>query len=103
MHMHMSQEGGTTATALIIHANGVIAAWVGDSRAVLAEEVADASGGAGASGLKVFPLTTDHNTADEGERARLEKAGGKMGLDKMSSHVMVGSAEGSLKVKTMIG
>lgn len=52
--LQLPQEGGTTATCLLIHPNGLLAAWVGDSRALLAVETADGS-------LVAVPLTSDHN------------------------------------------
>ena len=34
--LELPQEGGTTATALLLHSRGLLAAWVGDSRAIVA-------------------------------------------------------------------
>ena len=128
--LELPQEGGTTATALALHSGGLLVAWVGDSRAVLAltpdapagpwfAEVAQrsAAGGGGggdggksgstsgdaAGGLRVLALTADHNTADAAELRRLEGAGGKVGKGAMNSHVSVPSAEGSLKVTRSLG
>jgi len=94
--LQLPQEGGTTATCLLIHPNGLLAAWVGDSRALLAVETADGS-------LVAVPLTSDHNAHDADERARLISSGGKTGLDTMASHVFVPEAEGGLKVTRSLG
>jgi len=34
--LELPQEGGTTATALVVHPEGLLACWVGDSRAIVA-------------------------------------------------------------------
>ena len=93
--LELPQEGGTTATALVLHPEGVLACWVGDSRAIVAAELTDADeattlggrviscpasvGEGGSTRLLVSALTQDHNTSDESERERLVKAGGSMG------------------------
>jgi len=94
--LSLPQEGGTTATVLLVHPGGLLTAWVGDSRAVLAVETAEGA-------LMAVPLTSDHNTADEGERQRLLSCGGATGKDEMSSHVFVPEAEGGLKVTRSLG
>ena len=64
------QQGGTTATVVVLHANGVLAAWAGDSRAVagLKEE-----GGA----WRAEALSVDHSVNDPKEKARVLEAGGQ--------------------------
>ena len=57
-------ESGATGCCLVLHSDAVIAANVGDTRAVLCR-----------SG-KAMPLTRDHTPSVEGEKARIEKAGG---------------------------
>jgi len=94
--LELPQEGGTTATMLVVHSYGLLVAWVGDSRAILAFEDADGQ-------LQCSALTTDHNTLDEAEKQRLIASGGKTGKDSMSSHVFVGDAEGGLKVTRSLG
>lgn len=102
--LELPQEGGTTATALVIYPDGILAAWVGDSRAVIAmDAAADGEPGAGASGLRAVALTTDHNTEDLTEKNRLEGAGGRAGGAGMNGHVSVPQAEGSLKVTRSLG
>ena len=94
--LELPQEGGTTATAIAVHNAGLLTAWVGDSRAVIATEDADGADGGSviksSSGtkLRVTPLTHDHGTYDEVERARLIASGGTTGIDTMSSHVSRG-------------
>ena len=95
--LSLPQEGGTTATALVLHPGGLLVAWVGDSRAVLAVE--PAAGGAPVA----MALTSDHNTADELERLRLVSKGGSTGIDSMAGHVFVPEAEGGLKVTRSLG
>ena len=89
--LELPQDGGTTATVLVVHPTGILAAWVGDSRAIMA--VANDNGG-----MTVTPLTNDHNANDALECERLRSAGGKTGLDEMASHIFVPDAEGGLKV-----
>ena len=105
--LELPQEGGTTATALVLYPTGLIVAWVGDSRAVMAVDAEPESAGLGGSGgparLSAVALTTDHNTSDSAEKARLEGAGGKAGGEGMHGHVSVGGAEGSLKVTRSLG
>lgn len=113
--LELPQEGGTTATALVLHARGLFVAWVGDSRAVLAvdgevgpgspTDDADGTGTAQSHSpqLHAVALTTDHNTLDVHEKARLEANGGRAGGEAMSGHVSVPNAEGSLKVTRSLG
>ena len=91
--LELPQEGGTTATALLLHPEGLLTCWVGDSRAIVATELTDADeatgrgvisgaasvGEGGNTRLLVSALTQDHNTSDESERERLLKAGGSTG------------------------
>lgn len=105
--MELPQEGGTTATVLLLHAGGLFTAWVGDSRAVIAyEDAADDAGDAGAAAerrVRAQALTVDHSTADQEEMARVLRAGGQMGRETMSGHVHVAGSEGSLKVTRSLG
>ena len=105
--LELPQEGGTTATAIVITTSGLLVAWVGDSRAVVAIEESDSAEGGGGEGrrLKAVALTTDHSTSDKGERERIERAGGQMGKEGtgMAGHVSVPQVEGSLKVTRSLG
>ena len=124
--LELPQEGGTTATALVVHpAGGILSCWVGDSRAILAVDVAEVdaspreaapesvvlleSASAPDAGtptvLRVIPLTRDHNVSDEVEKQRLLDKGGSTGAQdsKMKSHVFVKDAEGGLKVTRSLG
>jgi len=98
--MELPQEGGTTATVTIVHPNGVMTAWVGDSRAVagVREEGGE---------WRVETLSMDHSINDPAERSRVLAAGGqtaaKEGEGKLSEMVCVPKAEGSLKVTRSLG
>ena len=98
MPLELPQEGGTTATVLLLHGGGLLAAWVGDSRAVLGEV-----GAAGAAGWTATEVTHDHNVLDEAERTRLLAAGGKTGKDLYAQHVYVPGSEGTLKLTRSLG
>jgi len=43
--LELPQEGGTTATAMVLDSTGLLTAWVGDSRAILAAETEAEAGG----------------------------------------------------------
>ncbi len=102
--LELPQEGGTTATALLLHAGGLLVTWVGDSRAVMGESRGDGGDGGEGGGAVATRLTSDHNTGDESERDRLELAGGKASSSgEMSGHVYVESSEGSIKVTRSLG
>lgn len=110
--MELPQEGGTTATVLLLHPGGVLSAWVGDSRALLVLEEEEAAADCAADGAEPKPagrpvraeaLTADHSTADQEEMARVLRAGGRTGKDGMSGHVHVRGSEGSLKVTRSLG
>ena len=98
--VELPQEGGTTATLLLVHPRGVFAAWVGDSRAVAGLRRAEGGGD-----WSALALTADHNARDPAERARLLDAGGKTGAEGTAhcDHVFVAGAEGSLKVTRSLG
>jgi serine/threonine protein phosphatase PrpC len=105
MSLALPQEGGTTATAVVIRPKGIVAAWVGDSRAVLGlREPAPARGDGGvdcSGAVRALPLTNDHNLEDERERSRLLACGGKTGVGEMArTHVFVRGAEGTLRVRS---
>jgi serine/threonine protein phosphatase PrpC len=69
------QEGGATATAVVVLAHALVVAWVGDSRAVLARGAA--AGGGGAPG--VAWESADHSAASNAaERARVAACGGEI-------------------------
>lgn len=61
---------GTTMSALAIHGRTLLCANVGDSRIVLGTMQGDR--------LLAIAMTTDHLPNDEGERRRVEKAGGRV-------------------------
>ena len=61
--VQLPQEGGTTATLVVVHPRGVFTAWVGDSRAVLAVRAEDGR-------FVRLDMTYDHNVNDPMERAR---------------------------------
>ena len=95
------QQGGTTATVVVLHANGVLAAWAGDSRAVagLKEE-----GGA----WRAEALSVDHSVNDPKEKARVLEAGGQTASKsaedgKLAEMVCVPKVDGSLKVTRSLG
>ena len=98
------QDGGTTATVLVVHEGGVLATWVGDSRAVAGVQE---DGGE----LRAEALTVDHSAEDEDELARITEAGGStaapkgssVGADKLSKMVCVPGAEGTLAVTRSLG
>jgi len=98
--MELPQEGGTTATVTIVHPNGVMTAWVGDSRAVAGVKE---EGGE----WRAEALSVDHSINDPMEKARVLAAGGqtaaKEGEGKLSEMVCVPKAEGSLKVTRSLG
>lgn len=95
------QDGGTTATVLVVHEGGVLATWVGDSRAVLGVQE---DGGE----LRAEALTVDHSAEDAAELARLTEAGGSTAAKgddagKLSKMVCVPGAEGTLAVTRSLG
>ena len=99
--LELPQEGGTTATVLVLHAKGVLAAWVGDSRAVagIKEEGGE---------WRVEALSVDHSIKDPKERDRVFAAGGQTASKsaedgKLAEMVCVPNAEGSLKVTRSLG
>jgi len=98
--MELPQEGGTTATVMVVHPNGVMTAWVGDSRAVAGVKE---EGGE----WRAEALSVDHSINDPKERERVLAAGGqtaaKEGEGKLSEMVCVPKAEGSLKVTRSLG
>lgn len=102
MSLDLPQEGGTTATAVVIHPRGIFAAWVGDSRAVVGLRDPAPAAGEGRVATRVvrgLPLTHDHNLGDEREQTRLLACGGKTGVGEMArTHVFVRGAEGTLRV-----
>eukprot|EP00967_Tisochrysis_lutea_P143191 scaffold265575_cov30-Tisochrysis_lutea.AAC.3 len=109
MSFELPQEGGTTATAMVIHPCGLFTAWVGDSRAVVGLYVPEAiSEGCGGrmpkSSVRAMPLTQDHNLRDGRERERLLACGGQIGVgDMANTHVFVKGAEGTLRITRSIG
>jgi serine/threonine protein phosphatase PrpC len=99
--LELPQEGGTTATVLVLHAKGVLAAWVGDSRAVagIKEEGGE---------WRAEALSVDHSIKDPKERDRVFAAGGQTASKsaedgKLAEMVCVPNAEGSLKVTRSLG
>ncbi|KAJ8603859.1 hypothetical protein CTAYLR_000323 [Chrysophaeum taylorii] len=85
-------EGGTTATVVVVRGDEIVAAWVGDSRAVLCR-VDDGK-------LQAVPLTVDHNVgANAEERDRCEAAGGMI----LGRFVGAPSADGMLQVTRSLG
>jgi serine/threonine protein phosphatase PrpC len=86
--LELPQEGGTTATVLVLHAKGVLAAWGGEWRAEA--------------------LSVDHSIKDPKERDRVFAAGGQTASKsaedgKLAEMVCVPNAEGSLKVTRSLG
>lgn len=70
IEMELPQEGGTTATVAVVHPNGVMTAWVGDSRGVAGVKQ---EGG----GWRAEALSVDHSINDSAELARVLAAGGQ--------------------------
>lgn len=86
-------EGGTTATVVVVDGDELTAAWVGDSRAVLASFC---DGGK----VEGTALTDDHNvSSSQVERERCEAAGGMI----LGNFVGAPNADGMLQVTRSLG
>jgi len=102
--VRMPQDGGTTATSVIVTGELVVVGWVGDSRAVLARRIAKKRGPIlqrFSSRLKISTLTEDHNVAanlDE-EMQRVAEQGGEI----YGKHLAAGAVEGMLQLTRSLG
>ncbi|CAM9604802.1 unnamed protein product, partial [Ectocarpus sp. 12 AP-2014] len=80
-------RSGSTAVASFVTPTHVVLAHAGDSRAVLA------------SGQKVAAATADHKPYNDGERARIEKAGGVVSMKRVDGDLAVSRALGDFQYK----
>lgn len=102
--LRMPQDGGTTATSVIVAGGLIIIGWVGDSRAVLARRSPKKRGSLlnrFSSSLKTFTLTQDHNVAanNNQELARVAESGGEV----FGKHLGAGAVEGMLQLTRSLG
>jgi len=100
----MPQDGGTTATSVIISGEVIVVGWVGDSRAVLARRIAKKRGpilNRFSSRLKISTLTEDHNVATNitEEMQRVAEQGGEI----YGKHLAAGTVEGMLQLTRSLG
>lgn len=119
LDVRMPQDGGTTATSVLVSGDLLLVGWVGDSRAVLcrrptvrahAKRISnDTRGGAAAiqllnripNHLKISPLTEDHNVATNicEEMDRVADKGGEI----HGNFLAVSQAEGMLQLTRSLG
>ena len=104
VQVRMPQDGGTTATSVIVAGDIIMIGWVGDSRAVLARRYAKKRGpilNRFSSRLKIFTLTEDHNVAtnNDEEMARVAESGGEV----YGKHLAAGAVEGMLQLTRSLG
>ena len=102
--VRMPQDGGTTATSVIVSGDLIVVGWVGDSRAVLARRIAKKRGpilNRFSSRLKISTLTEDHNVAanNDEEMARVAEQGGEI----YGKHLANGAVEGMLQLTRSLG
>jgi serine/threonine protein phosphatase PrpC len=101
--MRMPQDGGTTATSVLVSGEVIVIGWVGDSRAVLARRIAQKRNllNRFSSRLKISTLTDDHNVAanlDE-EMQRVQEQGGEI----YGKHIAGDKVEGMLQLTRSLG
>jgi len=101
--MRLPQDGGTTATSVVISGDLIVIGWVGDSRAVLARRIAQKRNllSRFSSRLKIATLTDDHNVAAnlETEMKRVEEQGGEI----YGKHIAGDRVEGMLQLTRSLG
>lgn len=103
-NVRMPQDGGTTATSVIVSGELIVVGWVGDSRAVLARRIAKKRGpilNRFSSRLKMSTLTEDHNVAAnlEEEMNRVSEQGGEI----YGKHLAADAVEGMLQLTRSLG
>lgn len=103
-NVRMPQDGGTTATSVLVAGDLLVIGWVGDSRAVLCRRAAPGRNRVLArfsSRLKIEAITEDHNVSTNNmeEMERVAEQGGEI----YGSHLTAYQAEGMLQLTRSLG
>ena len=103
VNLRLPQDGGTTATSVIVAGSLIVVGWVGDSRAVLSRRIAKKKNilNRFSSRLKIATLTDDHNVSAGAEEdfARVAEQGGEI----YGKHIAGNAIEGMLALTRSLG
>jgi serine/threonine protein phosphatase PrpC len=101
--LRMPQDGGTTATSVIVAGDLIVVGWVGDSRAVLSRRIAKKKNllSRFSSRLKIATVTEDHNVQNhlQAEMDRVTDQGGEI----YGKHIAANAVEGMLALTRSLG
>lgn len=84
-----SERSGCTAVAVVVTPTHIVTANAGDSRACLSR------------GGKNVELSYDHKPYNEGERSRIERAGGMVSMKRVDGELAVSRALGDFQFKNV--